>query len=145
MVASFAAYFELEGGYYIELTNGTVDSGFTFCPNRYNEAFMAVNFDCAQLNFYIAQKPDGSFAITSMFGEVTYGPGFLLSPIDGWATKKANHSLRCVSDTLVPLVGGKESPALSIVMSNVTVEAFRDNTGPDFYQVQDHCAEDLKV
>lgn len=145
MVASFAAYFEIEGGYYIELKNGKVDLPSTSCPDQDNEAYPAFTFDCGRMNFFIKRSPTGSFCIDNTFVGINYGPASRRAFIDGWVTKEAEHSFRCASETTVPIIGSKESPALSIVFSNFTIKAFRDNTKSDFYQVQDHCAAGLKV
>lgn len=142
IVASFAAYLKLDRDRYIKLGKGIVSKEFSFCPNQFNDSYIAVDYDCGHLNLHMTRNIDGSFQVSHAYGAINHGPMGMGIP-EAMVTEKVNHSYRCVSDQMIPIVANRESDSMSLIIQDVTLEVYRDESEPDFYQLQDRCYADV--
>lgn len=140
--ASFKAYLKV-GDKYVELNDGKFDSGE--CSTTEGSEFK-LQFECGTLKFLISgddgDSPWKMYAIKSKF-QVTGEPK-ILKLVDGVQATEAAHAYSCESEqTIVLRAGTKDVDPVSLVLSEVIIEPYRDTLkGKDYYMPQDSCSLD---
>lgn len=162
IVANLSAYLELDGGkQYIPLDIGVVDEAGSVCPHP-DEAlgmFMGVlriDYLCAKVSFFIARTgPTAPMKITHVHTNLNFPHLDNMVPVPsgsadevnhvGFKTDEIGHAYQCKSEQKIALKHKWTFVhSAKLVIANLTLEAFRDVTEPDFYQPKTRCKLDAK-
>jgi len=144
IVAQMSAYLAIEDGKYIEFNNGVVDENASKCENTTTPQppQLVVNFECGSLSFSISQTNDSKTFVQAITGQYHIGNSTNLTfsnTTGAFYTTTSGHSYKCNAEQAIPVGANK-----SLVLSHLALEAFRDASGTDFYQVPDECTLDLQ-
>lgn len=138
VIAQVAAYVQLDQGQYLPLSEPKPKD--VSCLDTRTK--FTINYDCSRLQFTVDRKDSNATMKITLDADVWY-PELNEHPIKGFdlfTTAHANHSYQCQSEHRIPIIKGNSSYYL--VLSQVRIEAFRNNTGKDFYQPADLCEAD---
>lgn len=149
IMAHLAAYFRIGRERYLELKDGKV-GGSCYTGNG-TESHLKIEFECGYIDLRIVRKEKNKpIKIADMTGRIAIPDEYVFknSPVKvGVKAKSAGHAYRCNSEQIISLRkatrGGVES--VSLVMSDLLIEAFRDESMPGLYQPQDVCALDHRA
>lgn len=148
IIVQLAAHVKVGSDRYVNLTGGQVNSTESFCPGASGRATLRVNFNCAQVWLNLSRRDDQSpLEVSALRADlVVNGTGRPLDKLlDGWKAARANHSYACESEQSIDADRPEgDSPQVSLVLSQLIVEAFRNESETELYQPQDHCYDDLE-
>lgn len=146
-MAQFSGYFELSNETFITFNNAVVDSVLSSCANVTNnstsqQSKLTIKFDCGYLDLIINRENNSRTyvkPIHAFFQLSTNQTVQFLNSTELFGTTQANHYYKCNAEQQVLGNGGRK-----LVFSNFALEAFRDVTGTDFYQIADDCELDAQ-
>lgn len=139
IISEMRAHIQLNEDQYLPLTQAK--SMHVICSD--NLASFSINYDCANLHYTMTRKNSNSTMDIKLDAEVWY-PDLIGHPIKGFevfTTRYANRSYQCESELEIPITKKYGYPYL--VLSQARIEAFRNNTEPDFNQPTDICKADI--
>lgn len=143
LIAQFEAHIEVGNENYITIDDGLLSIDDSTCP-WYNKlaADLTIKFRCGSLKLQISRRDENSpLQITDIHLTFGFPKRTLNYTVErGFGAALPGHAYRCDSEQMIQFT----SPDLpvTLVLSNMIVETFRDDTKQDFYQPQDHCTLD---
>lgn len=162
ILANLSAYLKVDDDKYVPLDLGVVDEAGSVCPHL-DEALgmymgiLRIDYFCIKLSFFIARRdPTAPMKITHIHTNLDYPPADNVIPLPsgrtdevtyvGYKTQDIGHAYQCQSEQIIPLSNKwKHVYSAKLVISNLTIEAFRDVTEPDFHQPKSRCKLDEKL
>lgn len=145
-IAHLAAYFKVGTERYIDIRGANVSGRCDSAANG-TESHLALEFECGYIDLRIVRKDKHKpMKVADLTGQIASPNRFEFknNPIKvGVKAKTADHAYRCDSEQTIALrKPSKGSESVSLVLSDVLVEAFRDESIPHLYQPRDICALD---
>lgn len=147
-IASFKAYLQIDEDKYLEYDGFSGD-----CPSSENDnqvSFtMRFNDDCAALTLSFARLDKRSpWKIASIILQIFQDAPIVMEKIlpeygPENPAREFGHAFGCKSKQTIVLSDGPHGVgSVKLVLSDVRIEAFRNETEPGFYQPQDPCRRD---
>lgn len=150
LIASMKAYLEIGDDEYVKLNGGhTVGNCVQNSTLLATSDQFVFEFTCGSIFFYLKRvsihtlwRIEAILVVSPVFNL------FHLRPIDDTCmqVRNADHSYRCEFEQTILIRESRtrDITSVSLVLSNITIEAFRDTTKPHMYQQPDHCPLDGK-
>lgn len=150
IIAELSAYAQIGDDRYIELDIDAFGAMDSQCPQELgiaNAATLSFSTPCGDFTLLINREDERSpMQIAGVLLERTESRLRLpptVKRLDGFGAKSADHAYRCESERRVVLRQASEgAESVSLVVSNMSIEAFRTGDSADYYQPQDSCQQD---
>lgn len=146
LIASMQAYFKLGNNSYVELGGGHTLGDCAEDPTLEATSDQFVfEFTCGAVVFYLNRADAGSpWSVVGILVRSAALDLFHYGPIqdESMRVRQVNHSYRCESEQSIQVRNGSSGQSLCLVLSDMTIEAFRDRSEPALYQTQDRCPSD---
>lgn len=141
IVAQFAAYLSIGDGKYVSLSNGTVNQNASICDNstlKVNPK-LAINFACGELTFVINHTNDSKTFVSDISGSYTVNgtSTTFTNSTPTFYTTQSGHYYKCNAEQAIIV-----KPSTNLVLSNLALEAYRNASGSEFYQIEEDCPLD---
>lgn len=145
ILASFASSIKIAEDKYIEIKDAVVDTSKSQCEdlNKGIKPELVLEFDnCGLLTLSLDQTADKKTFVSKIDGEYHMDKSsmaFSISSSELIATSKPNHLYKCQSEQSIPI---SENTLPSLLITNLTLESYRDASKTEFYMDADVCALD---
>lgn len=139
-------YAKIGSNKYVDVGVGKINERWSRCPGEVEDlksGLIALRYDCLDLDIMMDREHnDGPIEVISLSGLLHPGEDVVFNSTDNMIrAKQPNHAYRCDREQVLL---ANQQKNISLVLTSVHIEAFRDPDKRDYYQTEDRCDHDIE-